>query len=49
MESNKIDKKQVIKLVKQMVSNKEAVRSYLKGNITKETLNKKGIKLANPL
>lgn len=47
--SSKAKKEQIIKLMKQMITNKEIVRSYLKGNITKETLDKKGVKLANPL
>ncbi len=49
MKKKIIDKDKVIKLVKQTLTNKEFVRSYLKGNISIETLNNKGIKLTNPL
>ncbi len=49
MTKKKVNRKEVIVLVKQMLAKKELVRSYLKGNISKEALNKKGVKLANPL
>ncbi len=49
MTKGKINREKVIGIVKKMVVNKELVRSYLKGNISKEVLNEKGIKLANPL
>ncbi len=49
MKTNTLNKKEVVKLVKQMLAKKELVRSYLRGNISKETLRKKGITLANPL
>lgn len=44
-----INKDKILKSVAKMVTDKEIVRSYLKGNIKLETLNKKGIKFANPL
>ncbi len=49
MKANKLNKKEVVKLVKQMLTNKELVRSYLKGQISKETLTRKGVRLAKPL
>jgi predicted transcriptional regulator len=45
----KIDKDNVIKSVAKMLSDKEVVRSYMKGKTSKTTLSKKGIKLAKPL
>lgn len=44
-----INKDKVIKSVAKMLSDKEAVRSYMKGETSKNTLTKKGIKLAKPL
>ncbi len=49
MNKVKINKKIVVKSVIKMISDKETVRSYMKGNTSKNTLSKKGIKLANPL
>jgi hypothetical protein len=49
MNKVKINKDKVIKSVAKMLSDKEVVRSYIKGKTSKDTLSKKGIKLANPL
>lgn len=45
----KTNKDKVIKSVAKMRSDKEVVRSYIKGKTSKDTLSKKGIKLAKPL
>ena len=44
-----INKDKIIKSVAKMLSDKEVVRSYMKGKTSKNTLSKKGIKLAKPL
>lgn len=44
-----IDKQTVVRSVTKMVLDNESVRSYIKGNTSIETLNKKGIKFAKPL
>lgn len=44
-----IKKDAVLPAVLKMVADKAAVRSYLKGNSTIETLKQKGIKLAKPI
>jgi len=44
-----INKDKIIKSVVKMLSDKEVVRSYMKGKTSKNTLSKKGIKLAKPL
>ncbi len=49
MKKVEINKTELIKLVKKMVTNKELVRSYIKGTISKQTLTEKGIRLAKPL
>ncbi len=46
---NKINKENLTKSVAKLLSDKEIVRSYIKGKTSKITLSKKGIKLANPL
>jgi hypothetical protein len=43
------NKKIVLKALRKMISNKEAILAYSQGKITKKQLIKKGIKLANPL
>jgi hypothetical protein len=45
----KINKDKIVKSVAKMLSDKEIVRSYMKGKTSKNTLFKKGIKLAKPL
>jgi hypothetical protein len=49
MKKVKINKDKVLKSVSKMLSDKEVVRSYMKGKTSINTLSKKGIKLANPL
>lgn len=49
MIKEKINKDKVIKSVAKMLSDKEAVRSYMKGQISINILSQKGIKLAKPL
>jgi formylmethanofuran dehydrogenase subunit B len=44
-----INKVKAIESVAKMLSDKDAVRSYMKGKTSKETLSKKGIQLAKPL
>ncbi|SDY40363.1 hypothetical protein SAMN05444397_101566 [Flavobacterium aquidurense] len=43
------NKQTVIESVAKMVADKNAVRSFLKGKASIESLKEKGIKLANPL
>lgn len=49
MNEIKINKDKVIKSVAKMLSDKEIVRSYIKGKTSKNILSKNGIKLAKPL
>ena len=49
MKKQTIDKKQILKSVAKMVTDKEIVRSYIKGKTPIQTLTKKGIKFAKPL
>lgn len=49
MENNQVRKNAILKSITKMVADKESVRSYLKGEISNETLTKRGIKLAQPL
>ena len=44
-----INKEAVISSIAKMVADKNAVRSFLKGKASIESLKEKGIKLANPL
>lgn len=44
-----INKEAVISSVAKMVADKSAVRSFLKGRTSIETLTKKGIKFAKPI
>lgn len=44
-----INKKTIIESVSKMLTDKEIVRSYIKGKTTIQTLDKKGIKLAKPI
>lgn len=41
--------KQISSSTKKFLEDKKAIRAYLKGEITLETLNEKGIKLSMPL
>jgi len=49
MNKVKINRDKVIKSLAKMLSDKEVVRSYMKGKTSKNTLSKKGITLAKPL
>ncbi len=49
MSKEQITKQQVINSLKKIVSDKELVRSYIKGDITLKKIETKGIKLAKPL
>lgn len=49
MKKQTVKKDTIIKSVSKMIADKEAVRSYVKGKISKEALHEKGIKLVNPL
>ncbi len=49
MKKESISKKTILKSVAKMVTDKEFVRSYIKGKTPLQTLTKKGIKFAKPL
>jgi len=49
MSKDKINKASIVKSITKMVSDKEAVRSYIKGNIDLKTIKNKGIKFARPI
>jgi hypothetical protein len=49
MDETKINKTKVNESVAKMLSDKNSIRSYMKGKISLSTLTKKGIKLAKPL
>ena len=49
MKKQSISKTAILKSVAKMVSDKEIVRSYIKGKASIQTLTKKGIKFAKPL
>ena len=49
MKKQKIDKKKILKSITKMVTDKDAVLSYMKGKTSIQTLTKKGIKFAKPL
>ena len=49
MNTSKINKETIIKSVAKMASDKEAVRSYLKGKTSLKSLTEKGIKFAKPI
>lgn len=49
MKDLNIKKAQVLKTASQMIADKEAVRSYIKGKTSLKELDKKGIKFAKPL
>jgi hypothetical protein len=49
MGKSNINKENVLKSIAKMLSDKEAVRSYMKGEISINSLSQKGIKLAKPL
>lgn len=49
MNNKKVNKASIIKSITKMVSDKEAVRSYMKGETDLKTIDKKGIKFAKPI
>ena len=49
MKKTVINKEKAIKSVIKMIADKDTVRSYLKGDISFNKLEEKGIKLARPL
>ncbi len=49
MKKQKVSKKEILKSVAKMITDKEIVRSYIKGKTPIHTLAKKGIKFAKPL
>lgn len=49
MNVNRINKETVVSSLAKLVANKRLVRSYLKGEISAQTLTKNGIQLAKPL
>lgn len=49
MKNTENNKTKIIKSISKMISDKEAVRSYIKGETSIQTLEKKGIKFAKPL
>ncbi len=44
-----LNKETILKSVNKMITDKEAVRSYIKGETSIQSLIKKGIKFAKPL
>jgi predicted transcriptional regulator len=48
MKKEAVSKTKILKSVAKMVSDKELVRSYIKGKTPIQTLTQKGIKLAKP-
>lgn len=49
MKTKEINKEVIFLSVAKMVADKKAVRSYIKGKTTIQSLTKKGIKFAKPL
>ena len=49
MNVNRINKETVVSSLAKLVVNKRLVQSYLKGEISAQTLTKNGIQLAKPL
>jgi hypothetical protein len=47
--NKEVNKELVLKSVAKIVTDKEAVRSYIKGKTTIQSLTNKGIKFAKPL
>jgi len=47
--NKEVNKELVLKSVAKIVADKEAVRSYIKGKTTIQSLTNKGIKFAKPL
>lgn len=49
MRNEKKDRNNIVKSVKKMITDKNLVRSYIKGETSIQTISKKGIKFAKPL
>ncbi len=49
MKTIKVNKTNIVNSINKIVFNKSLVRSYLRGEITKEQLELKGIKFAKPI
>ncbi len=49
MNVNRINKEMVMRSVAKIVADKKMVRSYLKGEVSAQTLSDNGIRLAKPL
>ena len=44
-----VNSKQIISSAKKFLEDKEAIRAYIKGELTLEALNERGIKLTMPI
>ena len=49
MSKKTVNKAQVLKSISKMVSDKKAVRSYIKGETDIKAINEKGIKFVKPI
>jgi hypothetical protein len=49
MKNKEINREKIVESVSKMITDKETVRSYIKGEISIQTVTKKGIKFAKPL
>lgn len=49
MGATRINKKAIVAAAKKMVADKKAILQYSKGQISKEELSERGVKLAMPL
>ncbi|HFK5512757.1 TPA: hypothetical protein ACGZ9U_003703 [Elizabethkingia anophelis] len=49
MKTHVFTRESAIMAIKKAIADKNVVREYLKGNISKEELDKKGIKLGRPI
>lgn len=49
MNAKEKNRDNIVKSVKKMITDKNLVRSYIKGETSIQTINKKGIKFAKPL
>jgi len=49
MNKKRINKALIVKSIAKMVSDKKAIRSYIKGNTDFRTIKNKGIKFASPI
>jgi hypothetical protein len=49
MKNKEINKERILKSVSKMIADKNAVRFYIKGETSLDTLTQKGIRFAKPL